>query len=48
MQAKMLLPYLFDYKPSDFCTKLNWKLVKSLWHDDRSRITLKERVIAIV
>ena len=24
------LPYLFDYKPSDFCTKLNWKLVKSL------------------
>ena len=24
------IPYLFDYKPSDFCTKLNWKLVKSL------------------
>ena len=24
------IPYLFDYMPSDFCTKLNWKLVKSL------------------
>ena len=35
------IPYLFDYMPIDFCTKLNWKLVKSL--QDRGNIFAKKK-----